>query len=358
MVIWPTASHGHPAPSIRLSLEPDQTAMRMHLDWLCAPVRESRPKLRFEIAWDSPEIGPHNAKTFRLDQIDEAVEVACLVNSRGCNAYVGATLKRADTPPSGRTRAEHATVATCLPIDIDKEFVAGARGLASFAMPQLLTITGTVPETRGQLWLRLTPTEDLTLWGEILRNCAGSGGGDLGALGINRLMRLAGGVSYPPAKKRARGYIVESICGRFLRAPTYDLRDDQLPPTVHAIAPGSSTARQPGRARLPVNWVNVALVQSMLDALPLADAIDYGPWLRVGFALHDFDGGEVGLALWKRFSSACPEKAAAADFDGCWAWFDRPYSGRKITLGSLWAQAQAHGWRAPRRWDHSTSVAG
>jgi hypothetical protein len=108
--------------------------------------------------------------------------------------------------------------------------------------------------------------------------------------------------------------------------------------------------------RPPLNRTNAALIQSMLDVLPAEYASEYDLWLRTGFALHDFDEGEVGLALWKRFSHRCPEKADGTDFEARWAGFSRDYQGNKISLGWLRAQAQAHGWRAPCRWDRSTKI--
>ena len=70
-----------------------------------------------------------------------------------------------------------------------------------------------------------------------------------------------------------------------------------------------------------MNRTNVALIHSMLDALPDEYATEYDPWLRVGFALHSFDDGEIGLALWERFSNRCPDKAEGTDFAGLWAGF-------------------------------------
>ena len=78
----------------------------------------------------------------------------------------------------------------------------------------------------------------------------------------------------------------------------------------------------------------------------------------MGFALHSFDDGEIGLALWERFSKRCPDKAEGTDFAGLWAGFSRAYEGKKISLGWLWATAQEHDWRAPSRWDRSTETVG
>lgn len=106
--------------------------------------------------------------------------------------------------------------------------------------------------------------------------------------------------------------------------------------------------------RLPVNPANVVIIMSMLDALPDSFASEHDDWLYVGFALHDFDNGAVGLALWKKFSRRCPAKVDEAKCEARWASFDNGYSGKKIKLGSLVHHAkESGGWRAPRQWDWS-----
>jgi hypothetical protein len=353
----------------QLPPSPDRSAMLRHLEWLAEPVAQQSPDLRFEIAWSDPETGPNRAKTFRLDEAETAVGFAEWINRKGCNGYVGATLKRSETPTKGRTRTEHAAVATCLPVDIDGEFVDGGRKLASIAKPQLLVLTGRVPQPRGQLWVRINPTDDMELWSEVNRRSVQFSGGDRFALGTYRLMRLAGSVSYPPLKKQQRGYTVEFTSFHpVVKAPAYDLGGllGRFPAVAPPISPPPSNGPAGAAATLgnnlhqrhPVNRTNVAIVGSMLNALPAEFATEYARWLRVGFALHDFDGGHVGLALWKQFSNRSPEQAARTDFATIWAGFDRDYHGNRVSLGSLCAAATDSGWSAPSRWDRSTKIRG
>lgn len=351
----------------QLSLRPDSAAMREHLDWLVAPVRDTHTHLRLEIAWADPDTGPNRAKTFRIDAIDAAVRFAVWINQKGTNVYLGATLKRSDTPAKGRTRTEHAAVATCLPIDVDGDLIDGTRKLATIARPQLIIVTGCTPHARGSLWIRIATTEDMPLWSEVNRRSVFFSDGDRNALGTYRLMRLAGSVSFPSTKKQARGYVDELTIVHPVKAPAYDMR--ALCEHFPAVGPngpnGLSTQRggggsgEAGRnldSRVPVNRTNVALIQSMLDALPIEYAAEYDPWLRLGFALHSFDEGDIGLTLWERFSSRCAEKAQATDFMKLWTGFSRDYEGKKISLGWLWTNAQEHGWRAPCRWDRSSEI--
>src|SRR5271166_4771384 len=197
------------APASATAYRPNRADMRRHLEWLAEPVCCASPDLRVEIAWADPETGPNRAKTFQLEKLSDAVQFAAWINSKGCNVYVGATLKRADTPAKGRTRAEHAALATCLPVDVDGDFETGARKLGTVAKPQLLVLTGRTPEPRGQLWIRIAPTEEMEAWSQVNQRSVNFSGGDRNALGTYRLMRLAGSVSFPSVKKQARGYVAE-----------------------------------------------------------------------------------------------------------------------------------------------------
>lgn len=342
------------------ALAPDRRTITSHLNWLVGPVVETDPSLRFEVAWGEPGQGPSRARTYRLDQIVEGAGFAAWINGKGANVYVGATLKKVDTPFKGRTSASHAALAVCLPVDIDGAFHDGCQKLEGIAKPQLLVMTGTIPEPRGQIWIRTVPTTDMTLWEEVNRRSVYFSGGDQNALGTYRLMRLAGTVSYPSPQKGKRGYITELTTTNFCDAPIYDLSTllGSLPPAAKATTSSVRNSNVPTclRRRIPLNRVNVAIVQTMLDALPEEYAEDYDLWLCVGFALYSFDPGEVGLRLWMNFSERCPDKAADTDFETQWARFDRPYDGDKITLGSLWHHARRHGWRMPCPWDFLTTI--
>lgn len=131
--------------------------------------------------------------------------------------------------------------------------------------------------------------------------------------------------------------------------------DPRTAGTTHSNAERGLGENTNAFERLPVNLVNVAIIMTMLDAQPDSFTSDYTEWLKVGFALHDFDEGEVGLALWKKFSDRCPDKAANTDFAALWGSFDTHRPDGKVTLGSLWNAAKQHGWRPSRSWDRSTT---
>jgi Primase C terminal 2 (PriCT-2) len=155
----------------------------------------------------------------------------------------------------------------------------------------------------------------------------------------DKLLELAKTTGELPDKHR------HHFCGnpRSIRKPA-SLADD-LAELVSQFKEGSSE-----REGVAVNEINVAIIQSALDALPDEFADDRQKWFRVACAIHDFDSDEIGLALFVQFSSRCPEKAEITDFEEFWSTLGG-YSGKKITLGSLIHWAKEAGWKQPRGWD-------
>jgi len=326
--------------------------MEQHLEWLTigAPLQ-----CRFEIAWGLPDQGPANAKTFALDDVAMAVTAATAANLAGNNIYVGTTLKGAATPMLGRTSNAHAAMATCLALDFDSEFVTGARRLGCIARPQQILITGTQPGLRGQLWVRLAPSFNLKVWSHLNRELAACCEADLNAVGLNRLMRLPGTISYPNTVKRSRGYSIELTQLISREGERYTMTEilQNLPPRISEPAQPKAP-EHPGD--LPANTTNVIIIMSALDALPFEFADNRRLWLRVGFALHDWNPGPVGMALWKAFSGRCRSKADETDFDSLWSRFGRTLGSGKITLGSLIHHARQAGWSPAEPWDRITRV--
>lgn len=326
------------------SLPPDIETIRKHLRWLCEPALPQFEDLRIEIGWGDPAKGPDRSRTYAINDLASAAGFSAWINHRGCNVYVGATFKRPDTPEKGRTSAAHAALATCIPVDIDTRFTAVAAQVAALARPQLLVLTGRTPQTRGQLFIRIAPTTDLAAWEQLHERIVRLTGGDENALGRNRLMRLAGTISYPSPKKVERGYVVEKTSAYPVPAQEYVVAD------LLASVPGfpAKPARQRSVAVAPVAIAArrrrtkppLDAVAAALRVLPAHYAEEQRLWIKVGFALYDFDPGNVGLDLWKRFSHRCPTKANATDFAKLWQGFGRAYTGHRITIEWLVREAQ------------------
>lgn len=351
---------------------PDEAAIRSHLEFLTAPVREAHPDPRVEIAWGDPESGPNNAKTFRLDELHEAITHAIWVNQCCNNVYVGVTLKRVDAPLAGRTSREHAALATCLPIDIDKDFVFCAGKLRGIAKPQLMVLTGQIPETRGQLWIRHIPTEDLDLWDDVNRRAVQHCEGDLSALGTYRLMRLAGSVNFPPQRKRERGYVVERTITQFIDAPAYDLCElkDRLPAVQDGrvrAAQGNRIPALSARPQLPADLKLVSNTVPKIDSPPVekmremlqhlsarncfaernevtndeTGRIVTVGWRECGMALKAAYGDEVGLELW---GETHIDERARTDAPTQWASFAAEARAGDVTVRTLIKAAKDTGF--------------
>jgi hypothetical protein len=322
-------------------LEPDPRAMLLHLLWLTFPARGVAPDLRIEISWGDPATGPDHSRTYAINDLDRAAQFAAWINRKGCNVYFGVTLKSADAPHKGRTAADTAALAICLPVDSDTEFVTTAHQLANIAKPQLVVMTGRYPESRGQFFIGIKPTPDLTAWETVHERIVRKCGGDENALGRNRLMRLAGSVSYPSPKKIERGYVIERTSAHFVPARVYSVPDllSALPalPALKAAAAVPTIFAGGGarRAKPPLSAVEAALRN-----LPDVYADQQRLWIKVGFALFDFDPGLSGMGLWQRFSQRCPAKASATDFSKVWKGFGRPRADRRITINWLLREAR------------------
>lgn len=81
--------------------------------------------------------------------------------------------------------------------------------------------------------------------------------------------------------------------------------------------------------------------QKIVNALGYIPAHDREVWLRVGMALHAWDSGARGLAMWRCWSETASnfdERALAAS----WRSFRR---GGGITTATLFHLAREHGWR-------------
>jgi hypothetical protein len=190
--------------------EPNLAAIRAQLEWLAQPARGEYDDALIEIAYGPPERGPATAQLFGLDEIGGAVEFAASQNAKGANIYFGSALRLPDSARDKRCRAENYYVATSIAVDIDTDYDATRARLLGVVEPGLAVMTGSVPERRAQLWLRLTaPCDNATEYSKALDALVGHVGSDSGAKGAARVMRLGGTVSHPSPAKAARGYVTE-----------------------------------------------------------------------------------------------------------------------------------------------------
>jgi hypothetical protein len=75
--------------------------------------------------------------------------------------------------------------------------------------------TGTVPYLRGHAYWRLEePVRNLQAWKAVQKNIAGTLKTDETVVNPSRIMRVAGTMSWPPERKRMKGYIPELVTMR------------------------------------------------------------------------------------------------------------------------------------------------
>jgi Bifunctional DNA primase/polymerase, N-terminal/Primase C terminal 2 (PriCT-2)/Family of unknown function (DUF5906) len=80
------------------------------------------------------------------------------------------------------------------------------------------------------------------------------------------------------------------------------------------------------------------------SALECISSETRGDWFMVGAALHA-TGWPVARAIWDAWSRTTPAAFDDDDQEKTWDSFDRPYTGKPFTLGSLFHRAQENGWQ-------------
>src|SRR5262249_11397259 len=149
---------------------------------------------------------------FSAHDIKPIVEYVVKMNSGGYNVYVGAALRHGEKPNKGRAGKEHFCAASHFwPDCADQGCYDRAAGIYNreHIGPSMVHITGSIPHTRAQIWIKsatpiITPSE-LETGTTALRDAFGSDN----VQNADRIMRIPGTVNFPPPDKVARGYVTE-----------------------------------------------------------------------------------------------------------------------------------------------------
>ena len=154
---------------------------------------------------------------FAPDWIDEAVDHAQRMNAAKQNVYV--CINPVDGSAKIETgkgaRDEHIAAAFYNFADADTD--GAMQSILSFAGPKftMSVKTGTQPFMRGHAYWELEePCLNLDAWREVQRSIAASLGTDPAVINPSRIMRVAGTVSWPNAKKVEKGYVPELVTMR------------------------------------------------------------------------------------------------------------------------------------------------
>lgn len=72
-------------------------------------------------------------------------------------------------------------------------------------------------------------------------------------------------------------------------------------------------------------------------------ACNYDDWFRIGAAIYDFDEGELGLEIFKRWSASAEGYREAVANGTCelkWAEYEKGYDGQRVTVATVYALAR------------------
>lgn len=152
----------------------------------------------------------NSPQTFKFapDWLDEAVDHIATINARGYNVYAVRNPIRADY--KGNASDTDIVAAFYLWADCDDPVAAG--NVYRFDGPKwtAAVTTGKTPSVRAHVYWELKePCTDLAAWRDMQATIARHFASDSSVINPSRIMRVAGSVSWPFAKKRERGYVDE-----------------------------------------------------------------------------------------------------------------------------------------------------
>src|SRR5215471_3457356 len=203
-------------------IEPNKAAVLEQLTALFPPeFVHPYPDALVEIAYGTPG-NLDKAELFSAFKLDAAADFAIAKNRRGCNVYVGPTLKKGDTAPFARTKDTDFLAGLYMWTDHDAEGDfdrARAKAKELKLAPGMIVGTGATPHIRAHAYFKLSePVTD----GGVLRAANAALQKHLGGDPVqapSHVMRLAGTINYPTPKKSARGYVIELVTVQIQRAP-------------------------------------------------------------------------------------------------------------------------------------------
>ena len=163
--------------------------------------------------------GSTNAARFEINQIDDAVQHASAMNAAKQNVYMCINpidpIKAHDIP-AGKG-AKDADILAAFYCFADADTKGAMENILSFAGPKftMSVKTGSVPFARGHVYWQLEdPCQNMDAWRELQKSIAASLQTDPVVINPSRIMRVAGTVSWPSEKKKAKGYIPELVTMR------------------------------------------------------------------------------------------------------------------------------------------------
>ena len=216
-------------------MQPNEDAIKAHLETLFAPLREEYPRGLIELRHGADRPSKSTYFNMRPDGIVEAAAWAALRSRAGENVYVGVNPRKPDTPRNRSANDGDIQVAIWQFADIDREEPLQALAKRLWPLPPTFTVdTGSHPHRRPHLyWQLVEPVGNMAEWTQRQRSIAAALEGDA-VINPSRIMRLAGTVNFPPPHKFERGYRVEVVT---LRTEFDDEREPVTPDEVAGAFP-------------------------------------------------------------------------------------------------------------------------
>ena len=326
-------------------LFPNKTAMATQLNWMFDWAKEAHGDGLIEIAHGKEK--PNSARLFTPGEIDEAVQYADAVNRRGHNVYVGAALRKPGSPRGKRAGNSDCLTTGAIGVDADESTEAVAAKINAIAAPGLTVMTGTVPGLRQQFWLKLScECSAVNQFAEATKVLVNQVGGDQNAIGAARIMRLGGSVSFPPKRKRDRGYVAElttltinpdadPVSIESLLKLGDDLFDSKKvrSNSVETVSQDPGCSLSPSSQKTEFGEASQARIADLLRQIRNDDCL-WEKWFEVGAATHHASGGSTeGFDLWAKWSAQSP-KHDRGEVIRTWGSFDNETE-KPYTLGTL-----------------------
>jgi hypothetical protein len=193
-------------------LKPDLAEARRQLETLFGDVEKEYPGGVIEIRAIDPTEKLNPVCLFydcTKAGIVEAIEASCRLNSQRRNIYAGLNPRKPGTSGSGTN--DDIEIAFAVWVDLDSEVSHKIFSAGCPLPPSFVIRTGSVPHPRRQLfWVLDTPVRNLAQWSQLMKGAYSFFKGDQ-ISDPARLVRVAGFISWPSAKKKKRGYEDELV---------------------------------------------------------------------------------------------------------------------------------------------------
>ena len=187
---------------------------KAHLAKLAAPMKAYNHSFVIELRCIQKGSPP---RSWRIDpyneqMIDNALEAVSHLNRDGYNIYTTVNLICTGGAIGKAASDEEVIAATYLFLDADEEGVA-KNIIAQQELPyDFMVVTGTQPYLRAHFYLQLeSPTERISDWRLVMDGMIKAHSCDISAKNPSRVMRLAGFITYPDARKIERKYVSEVV---------------------------------------------------------------------------------------------------------------------------------------------------